>query len=172
MYCKNLLTALLLLLYQVGFGQQYAITHVNIIPMYTQGIQLDMTVLIENGKIRSVEPASSAEIPQQFQVIDASGKYMIPGLFDMHAHFFYEQGENKNTCEKELKMMLANGLTTVRIECGDPLYGYYRYNKMTPEEKNALLEKGKKIFNENLGPLGDMFKPKNGSTANSANTTM
>ena len=51
-------------------------------------------------------------------------------------------------------------------------YGYYRYNKMTPEEKNALLEKGKKIFNENLGPLGDMFKPKNGSTANSANTTM
>jgi len=51
-------------------------------------------------------------------------------------------------------------------------YGYYRYNKMTPEERNALVEKGKKIFNENLGPLGDMFKTKNGSTPNSANTTM
>ncbi len=46
-------------------------------------------------------------------------------------------------------------------------YGYYRYNKMTPEEKNALVEKGKKILNENLGPLGDMFKPKD-KAANSS----
>lgn len=40
----------------------------------------------------------------------------------MHAHFFYEQGDNVNTCEAELKVMLANGLTTVRIQCGDSVY--------------------------------------------------
>lgn len=51
-------------------------------------------------------------------------------------------------------------------------YGYYRYNKMTPEEKNALMEKGKKIVNDNFGPFGDFFKPKNGSPANSGNTTI
>jgi hypothetical protein len=45
-------------------------------------------------------------------------------------------------------------------------YGYYRYSKMTPEEKNALMEKGKKILNENLGPLGDIFKPKTNPSTN------
>ena len=45
-------------------------------------------------------------------------------------------------------------------------YGYYRYNKMTPEERSSLIEKGKKIFTDNMGPLGDMFKPKNGREVN------
>lgn len=42
-------------------------------------------------------------------------------------------------------------------------YGYYRYSKMTPEQKNALMEKGKKMFTDNFGSLGDLFKSSNGS---------
>src|SRR5690606_24439951 len=38
------------------------------------------------------------------------------------------QGKNINTCEAELKLMLANGLTTVRIECGDSVYLEARKN--------------------------------------------
>lgn len=37
-------------------------------------------------------------------------------------------------------------------------YGYYRYSKMTPEQKNAMMEKGKKIVNDNFGSLGKIFK--------------
>jgi imidazolonepropionase-like amidohydrolase len=69
-----------------------------------------------------VERSDKAKAGNGVTEIDGTGKYLIPGLFDMHTHFFYEQGENRNTCDAELKMMLANGLTTVRIECGDPVY--------------------------------------------------
>lgn len=82
----------------------------------------NQTVLVENGVISKIDNARAVKIPKGLTVVDGSGKYLMPGLFDMHVHFFYEQGDNKNTCREELKMMLANGLTTVRIECGDSVY--------------------------------------------------
>ena len=39
-------------------------------------------------------------------------------------------------------------------------YGYYRYSKMTPEQKNNLKEKGKKFVDDNLGGLGKVFGKK------------
>ena len=41
-------------------------------------------------------------------------------------------------------------------------YGYYRYSKMTPEQKNSLKEKGKKFVNDNLGGLDKVFGKKTG----------
>jgi hypothetical protein len=105
-----------------------AIIDVNIIPMSKEEVLLNQTILIENGKIKQFGKVTDIKIPQGSQVIDGKGKYLLPGFFDMHAHFFYEQGENRNTCEAELKMMLANGLTTVRIECGDSVYLVARKN--------------------------------------------
>ena len=46
-------------------------------------------------------------------------------------------------------------------------YGYYRYSKMTPEQKNAMMEKGKKMVNDNFGSLGKVFKNGKESTVNS-----
>jgi hypothetical protein len=42
-------------------------------------------------------------------------------------------------------------------------YGYYRYSKMTPEQKTQLREKGKRFMNDNLGGLGKMFGRKTGT---------
>jgi hypothetical protein len=39
-------------------------------------------------------------------------------------------------------------------------YGYYRYSKMTPEQKNNLKEKGKKFVDDNLGGFGKIFGKK------------
>jgi len=89
--------------------------------MNREQVLKDQTVVIENGKITSISK-SAKKLPAGAKVIQAGGKYLLPGFFDMHAHFFYEQGENINTCEEELKVMLANGLTTARIECGDRVY--------------------------------------------------
>jgi hypothetical protein len=100
----------------------YAIQHVNIIPMNKEGLIKDQTILIENGKIVRIGSSYKVKLKEGTIVIDGKGKYVIPGLFDMHAHFFYEQGNNVNTCESELKIMMANGLTTVRIQCGDSIY--------------------------------------------------
>lgn len=99
-----------------------AIINVNVIPMNKEQVLPNQTVIIENGKIKQIGDAVKIKVPSNAKLIDGKGKYLVPGFFDMHAHFFYEQGNNVNTCEAELKMMLANGLTTARIECGDSVY--------------------------------------------------
>jgi hypothetical protein len=116
-----------------GSYQETVIEHVNIVPMDWERVLTDQSVLIRNGKIEKISASTKTIYPEGTKVIDGTGKYLIPGLMDMHAHFFYEQGENKNTCEAELKMMLANGLTTARIECGDSVYLHAR--KMVKEQK-------------------------------------
>jgi cytosine/adenosine deaminase-related metal-dependent hydrolase len=103
-------------------AQSYAIKNVTLIPMHTETVKNDQTVIIVNGKIRTIGDASKTRIPNGTTVVDGKGKYLLPGFFDMHAHFFYEQGNHINTCETELKTMLANGVTTARILAGHPAY--------------------------------------------------
>lgn len=107
---------------QIPARKVYAIKNVTVIPMNKEMSLQDQTVIIENGIIKTIGITKNTPIGNGIIVIDGKGKYLMPGLFDMHAHFFYEQGEHKNTCETELKMMLANGLTTVRILAGHPAY--------------------------------------------------
>ncbi|MBL7934097.1 MAG: amidohydrolase family protein [Bacteroidia bacterium] len=105
-----------------------AIVDVTVIPM-TKDVSLEhYNVLIKDGKITALGKTADLKIPENAKVIDGKGKFVLPGFFDMHAHFFYEQGDNVNTCEAELKLMLANGLTTTRIECGDSVYLVARKN--------------------------------------------
>ena len=63
------------------------------------------TVLVTRGRIAAVGPRSSITIPKGAKRIDVAGKYVVPGLWDMHAH--YEQAEWG-------PIYLASGVTTVR----------------------------------------------------------
>ena len=65
----------------------------------------DSVILIENGVIKAVGPRSHVRIPKDATILDASGKYAVPGLWDMHAH--YEQVEWG-------PIYLAAGVTSVR----------------------------------------------------------
>jgi imidazolonepropionase-like amidohydrolase len=65
----------------------------------------DSVVLVENGRITAAGPRAQIKIPAGFQNIDAHGKTVLPGLWDMHAHF--EQVEWG-------PIYLAAGATTVR----------------------------------------------------------
>ena len=69
----------------------------------------DSAVVIENGRIKAVGPRSKVKIPKDANVVDAAGKFLLPGLWDMHAHF--EQVEWG-------PIYLAAGVTTVR-DCGN-----------------------------------------------------
>lgn len=121
---KGLLSCLLLLLVcAVPMAQQkLAFTHVSLITMKSNEVLANQTVLIKDGKIQQTGNFRKVKIPQDYAIVDASGKFMMHGLFDMHVHFFNEQGEYRNTSERELKVMMANGLTTVRIMAGHPNY--------------------------------------------------
>lgn len=115
-------TLVMLCAFLCAQSQVIVIRNVNLIPMNKETIVPAQSVIIKDGRIDGITDDKTLRIPANATIVDGSGKFLIPGLFDMHAHFFYEQGDNVNTCDKELKMMLANGLTTVRIECGDSLY--------------------------------------------------
>jgi imidazolonepropionase-like amidohydrolase len=100
----------------------YLVRDVTVIPMKTEKTLPHQAVIIKDGRIVQVISDSKAKPEKDAVIIDGKGKFLMPGLFDMHAHFFYEQGEHRNTCESELKVMLANGLTTARILAGHPAY--------------------------------------------------
>lgn len=65
----------------------------------------DMTLIIENGKIKSIGNRAVVKIPRGAQVIDVTGKTLIPGLWDMHAHSNQVQWA---------PAYLAGGVTTIR----------------------------------------------------------
>lgn len=71
----------------------------------------DATIVIRNGRILATGARSSVKIPRGAQVLDARGKSILPGLWDIHAHF--EQVEWG-------PIYLAAGVTTVR-DCGNEL---------------------------------------------------
>lgn len=59
--------------------------------------------------------------------------------------------------------MLRN--KTGLLLAGLAAFGYYKYSKMTPEQKNSLIEKGKSLLNKNFGGLENIFGKK-ASTGN------
>lgn len=69
----------------------------------------EATVLVDDGRIVAVGPRKSVRVPRGTDVLDARGKWILPGLWDMHAH--YEQVEWG-------PIYLASGVTTVR-DCGN-----------------------------------------------------
>ncbi|HTD99972.1 MAG TPA: amidohydrolase family protein [Mucilaginibacter sp.] len=69
----------------------------------------DVVILVENGIIKKIGKAGEVNIPAGAKIIDAKGKTILPGLWDMHAHF--EQAEWGPA-------YLAAGVTTVR-DCGN-----------------------------------------------------
>jgi len=104
---------------------KYAVTGVNVIPMDKDTVLSGQTVLISSGKIISIGPR--LKVPRHTIIINGEGKYLMPGLTDMHSHFFYEQGVDKRYIPEELKIMLANGVTTARIMNGCKLYQDAKY---------------------------------------------
>jgi imidazolonepropionase-like amidohydrolase len=86
-----------------------ALTHVTVIDATGSPAQPNMTVIISGGRITEVESSSKVHPPHDGQVIDATGKFLIPGLWDMHAHW----GDTDYP-----PLFLANGVTGVRIMWG------------------------------------------------------
>lgn len=77
----------------------------------------DQTVVVEGQIIKSVGPSRRASIPTGAKRIDGRGKYLMPGLVDMHVHIYAPQ---------EFDLYLANGVTTVYNLNGRPAHLKWR----------------------------------------------
>ncbi len=89
-----------------------AITDVTVIDGTGSAASPHMTVLISGGKIIAVDPMSQTIVPARAHVIDGRGKFLIPGLWDMHVHL-------AKTGARSLGLFVANGVTSVRDMGGD-----------------------------------------------------
>jgi imidazolonepropionase-like amidohydrolase len=118
---KNILFVLILILFSFTAmqAQTVAFTNVNVIPMDKERVLENQTVLVRDGFI--VEIGKKVKIPKEAQVIDGRGKYLIPGLVDMHTHLLSDGDEYPDSiAEDELRVMVANGVTTIRFMIGTP----------------------------------------------------
>jgi imidazolonepropionase-like amidohydrolase len=95
-----------------------AITHVTVIDPANSIIHPDFTVIVTQSRIYAVGPSVSTAIPPDTKIVDAAGKFMIPGLVDMHLHLL-GAGEPFGSRKFILPLLIANGITTVRDMGGD-----------------------------------------------------
>src|SRR5215813_12439198 len=111
---KNLTPLLLLWLLATGSGQSpqnkpqakpLVINRVTVIDATGAEAKVDMTVVITGDRITTIGKAAEVKIPKDAQVVEAAGKYLIPGLWDMHTHI---------ATQDFLGLFIANGVTGVR----------------------------------------------------------
>lgn len=100
-------------------SQTTVFTHVNLVPMDTERVVEDQSVVVEGDRIIKIGDTSSVEIPEGALVIDGSGKYLMPGLAEMHGHI-PPPSESQREIENVLFLYAANGITTVRGMLGYP----------------------------------------------------
>ncbi len=93
--------------------------NVNIIPMDTERVLENQTVIVEGDRITAIGPVDEVIVPAGTQVVEGEGAYLMPGLADMHMHFGAFPFEAE---ERPLKLLIANGVTTVRDLSSQPLF--------------------------------------------------
>lgn len=93
-------------------------SHVNVIDATGAPMQSDMTVIVEGQHITEVAKSGQVRIPNQANVVDSSGKYLIPGFWDMHVHTVFGDWLPQNE-KVTLPLFVANGVTGVRDMGGD-----------------------------------------------------
>jgi imidazolonepropionase-like amidohydrolase len=75
---------------------------------------------VRNGVITEIGDVKRIKIPAGAQRIDGAGKFLIPGLTDMHVHLFTDDEFPDELAEDELRIMIAYGVTTIRLMTGTP----------------------------------------------------
>jgi imidazolonepropionase-like amidohydrolase len=112
-------------------GESLALTHVSLADPACSTLQSDRTVLISGDRIASV---SQAPPPRDVRVIDGRGRFLIPGLCDMHVHLAGVSADPKWSKATLLPLLIANGVTTVRDMGGD-LAALQSWRKETSDGK-------------------------------------
>lgn len=88
--------------------------NVTVIPLEGPGYLSGQTVVVEGRRITQIGPAASVAIPPGAVRIDGSGKYLIPGLSEMHAHIPAPPQADAAGVDRVLFLFVANGITTIR----------------------------------------------------------
>jgi imidazolonepropionase-like amidohydrolase len=123
-----------------------AFVGVNVLTMDTDAVLGNHTVIVSQGKIASVTPAAKAQIPAGAVRVEAKGKFLMPGLAEMHAHIPGGTAPDQ-AVERTLFLYAANGITTIRGMLGDPRHLVYRERAAKGEVVSPLIYTSGPSFN-------------------------
>ncbi len=110
----------------------YAFTNVNVIPMDREVVLHDQTVVVINGSIFEIGDSEKVQVPEGSIAIDGNGKYLMPGLAEMHAHIPGNQNGTE-IVEETLFLYLSNGITIIRGMLGQPYHLQLRQQVLDQE---------------------------------------
>src|SRR5215213_144394 len=86
------------------------LTHATIIDVTSSTPRRDTTVVITGDRITAIGDSANISLPSDAHVVDATGKFLIPGLWDMHVHWY---------ARDTFTLFIANGVTGVRQMFGN-----------------------------------------------------
>lgn len=126
----------------------FAFVNFTIIPMTdTVSVLTEHTIIVDEGIIVDIGPRSTTPVPDKAYLIEGDGRYIIPGLADMHAHILKRE---------DAILELANGVTTIRNMNGEPWHISFR---------DSILNRQARIFDTKIssphiytsGPIMNFF---------------
>ena len=121
--------------------------NVTIVDTKNGNLLKNMDILLVDGKIEKIAPTGQITAQQNVQVIDASGKYVVPGLINMHMHVIDYPYPSEN-----LSIMLSNGITGFR-----QMSGSSELLKLRKEQELNIFDQQPAI----LGMPGSVLTPVN-----------
>jgi imidazolonepropionase-like amidohydrolase len=101
-------------------GQQassIAIRNVSVLPMDREHVLAGQTVLVENGVVTHLDATADVKVPAGALTIDGTGKFLMPGISDVHVHLASNTEEQQRAL---LKLFVAQGVTTILNLKGNP----------------------------------------------------
>jgi imidazolonepropionase-like amidohydrolase len=135
----------------------FAFVDVSVLPMDRDRVLTRQTVVVRDGRITALGPSASVRVPADAQRIDGRGKFLMPGLAEMHAHVL-GPAQPQELNRDIMFLYIANGVTTIRAMLGAP---------------NQLVLRDQMKKGEVLGPTMFVAAPSlNGTSAPNPDTAM
>jgi len=140
-----------------GTASATAFVDVTVIPMDRDRELRNHTVVVQGDRITAVGPTASTSVPAGATRIDGRGKYVMPGLAEMHAHVIGGQNPNHEALNRDILFLyVANGITSIRAMLGQP---------------NQIPLRERLVRGEVLGPMMYVSAPSlNGNSAPNPDT--
>jgi imidazolonepropionase-like amidohydrolase len=88
-----------------------AIVNVNVVPMTSETVQTEQTVIVTDGLIVEIGNVDETPIPDGTTLVDGTDRYLMPGLAEMHAHV---PSSDSTDLDRDFSLLVGNGVTTVR----------------------------------------------------------